>query len=715
MSKSHSVILALAASALPAIVAAQSSSLLDERAAGLIRRELSGVEAKRYVVRLTAWDRISASPGFHDAAVWLLGQLKGLGITDAELERYAAEQPARYRKGAPSPLPRWLVRTAELRVVEPFEHLVASYEQLPITLARYSRPASVTAELVDVGRGTSPDHYDGLDVRDKLVLATGFSSTVENLAVGRYGAVGVVVSGGESYNVHKGWGYPHMVTWQVLAPRPVDGREPTFAFSISAAEGERLRRELRAGQRLLASVLIDAELAAGAQEVVTAVIPGTSRGEEEILLLSHIDHVRPSANDNASGSGLLLEIARTLHRLIDAGLIEPPARTIRFLWMTEGAGTYAFFDAHPDLADRVIAAINLDMVGEGPHPGNGPFNIRRPPDSMPSYFLDVVTNLTRWLDGVPLRVPTGSDSVMNVRVKPWSPDSDHYILNDGALAIPTVFLHSGPDPFHHTNLDAPDKVDPTNLERAGIVAAGAAYLLATASEAEARRIAWEVLAEGGGRLAEAAREGLALLGSVRGDQLTEAYWLAERKLVHYGARERSTLRAVGELANGLDAHLEDLSAAVDRQLEALGGALAQAYETLAGKPPGERPLDADERAAAGLVPRRARRLLNERWRDELLQGRVEETDREWLEDLGRRLPYSYIRIPELLNFMDGKRSLLDIRDALSAEAFDFGLDAQGVGRVEDFSLDSRRIPMSDLLRLVQILERYGLVALERRL
>ncbi len=714
MTGSRSAILALAAAALPAVAAAQSSSLLDERVAGLIHRELSGVEAKRYVVRLTAWDRISASPGFHDAAVWLLAQLKDLGITNAELERYDADQPSRYRRGSPYPLPRWVVRAAELRVVEPFEHLVASYEQVPITLARYSRPASVTAELVDVGRGTSPDDYDGLDVRGKLVLATGFSSAVEALAVGRYGAAGVVVSGGESYNVHKGWGYPQMVTWQVLGPRPVDGREPTFAFSISASEGERLRRDLRAGRRLRVSALIDAELAPGAQEVVTAVIPGASRSEEEILLLAHIDHVRPSANDNGSGSGLLLEIARTLHRLIDAGLIEPPARTIRFLWMTEGAGTYAFFDAHPDLPDRVVAAINLDMVGEGPHPGNGPFNIRRPPDSVPSYFLDVVTNLIRWLDGVPLRAPTGSDSVMNVRVKPWSPDSDHYILNDGALAIPTVFLHSGPDPFHHTNLDAPDKVDPTNLERAGIIAAGAAYLLATAGETEARRIAWEVLAEGTGRLAGAAREGLALLGSVREDQLTEAYWLAERKLVHYGVRERSALRAVSELAGGLDPHVEDLAAAVDRQLEAMGGALAQAYETLTGEPPGARPLDADELAAADLVPRRARRLLNERWRDELLQEGVEETDREWIEDLRRRLPYSYIRIPELLNFMDGKRSLLDIRDALSAEAFDFGLDAHGVGRVEDFSLDSRRIPMSDVLRLVRILERHGLVAVERR-
>ena len=714
MTGSRSAVLALAASVLPALAAAQSSSLLDERIAGLIHRELSGVEAKRYVVRLTAWDRISASPGFRDAADWLLGELKDLGVANAELESYGPEQPTRYRVGAPSPLPRWLVRAAELRIVEPFEHLVASYEQLPISLARYSRPASVTAELVDVGGGASPDHYDGLDVRGRLVLSTGFSSAVEALAVGRYGAAGVVVSGGESYNVHKGWGYPHMVTWQVLAPRPVDGREPTFAFSISAAEGERLRRELRAGRRLLARVLIDAELTAGAQEVVTAVIPGTSPGDEEILLLAHIDHVRPSANDNASGSGLLLEIARTLRHLIDAGEIEPPARTIRFLWMTEGAGTYAFFEAHPDLADRVIAAINLDMVGEGPHPGNGPFSIRRPPDSVPSWFLDVVTNLTRWLDGVPLKAPTGSDSVMNVRVKPWSPDSDHYILNDGALAIPTVFLHSGPDPFHHTNLDAPDKVDPTNLERAGIIAAGAAYLLATAGEAEARRIAWEVLAEGTGRLAGAAREGLALLGSVPGDQLTEAYWLAERKLVHYAAREQGALRSVSELADGLDPHLEDLAVAVDRQVEALAGALAHAYETRAGGPPGVRPLDADERAAASLVPRRARPLLNERWRDELLREDVGETDREWLEDLSRRLPYSYIRIPELLNFMDGERSLLDIRDALSAEAFDFGLDAHGVGRVEDVSLDSRRIEMSDVLRLVRILERHGLVALERR-
>lgn len=696
-------------------VFAQPPSLLDDPIAERILRELSGVEAKRYVVRLTAWDRIPASPGFERAGEWLREELQSLGIPQVKIESYGPDAPHPFRKTATS-LPRWVVHRAELKVIEPFEHLVASYDQLPISIARYSRPASLTAELVAVGKGTDATDYEGRDVHGKVVLATGFSSAVEEAAVGRHGAAGVVVSGGESYSIHKGWGYPQMVTWQVLTPRLSQEREPTFAFSISSEEGERLRRELEAGRQLTVRVDIDAEIEPAPQEIVTALIPGTDSGDEEVLLLAHLDHVRPSANDNASGSALLLEIARTLQHLIAGGQIAPPKRSLRFLWMTEGAGTYGYVNAHPEVRERVVAAINLDMVGEWPLPGMGPLNVRRPPDSLPTYFLDVVRSFVRYLDSVPVRAPTGSDGLINVRDKPWSPDSDHYILNDGALGIPTVFLHVGPDPFHHTNLDAPDKVDPTTLERIGFIAAAASYLVASAGDEEAARIANEVFSEGAARLARAAGEELAMTGAVDPDYLDETYWLAERRLSAYRHREQeavsSVLHLVGD-AEDLTRRLQLLVAGLESQEATFRSALASTYEARHGSPPGPRPLDPAEATAALLRPVRLGGWLNERWRDEIDDQRLAPGDRDWLADFTSRLPFSYIRIPELLNFMDGERSLLEIRDALAAETFDFGLDVQGVGTRLDRSLDARRIAMADVLKLTEIFERCGMVRMER--
>jgi Zn-dependent M28 family amino/carboxypeptidase len=41
--------------------------------------------------------------------------------------------------------------------------------------------------------------------------------------------------------------------------------------------------------------------------------------EEEIAFSCHLDHQRPGANDNASGCVTILEVARTLQKLIAEG------------------------------------------------------------------------------------------------------------------------------------------------------------------------------------------------------------------------------------------------------------------------------------------------------------------------------------------------------------------------------------------------------------
>ncbi len=57
--------------------------------------------------------------------------------------------------------------------------------------------------------------------------------------------------------------------------------------------------------------------------MVTATIPGADaklKGEE-IAFSCHLDHQRPGANDNASGCVTILEVARTLQKLIGEGEI----------------------------------------------------------------------------------------------------------------------------------------------------------------------------------------------------------------------------------------------------------------------------------------------------------------------------------------------------------------------------------------------------------
>ena len=61
--------------------------------------------------------------------------------------------------------------------------------------------------------------------------------------------------------------------------------------------------------------------------------------EEEIAFSCHLDHQTAGANDNASGCVTILEVARTLQKLIAEGKLARPARTIRFIWPPEIEGT----------------------------------------------------------------------------------------------------------------------------------------------------------------------------------------------------------------------------------------------------------------------------------------------------------------------------------------------------------------------------------------
>jgi hypothetical protein len=68
-----------------------------------------------------------------------------------------------------------------------------------------------------------------------------------------------------------------------------------------------------------------------------------------------------------------------------------------------------------------------------------------------------------------------------------------------------------------------------------------------------------------------------------------------------------------------------------------------------------------------------------------------------------------MRIPALLNHMDGQRSLLEVRDRVASEYFDFLEGNEYAGRHEDISLEYRRIPIEGVLELLTILKKGGLV------
>ena len=98
---------------------------------------------------------------------------------------------------------------------------------------------------------------------------------------------------------------------------------------------------------------------------MVATLPGTTRPEDIYIVGAHFDSVNnPGADDNASGSATLLEVARAA-----ASLKERPRRTLVFAWFAgEELGLLGaeHFASHPPAGlGTCRAVLNVDMVGTG--------------------------------------------------------------------------------------------------------------------------------------------------------------------------------------------------------------------------------------------------------------------------------------------------------------------------------------------------------------
>ena len=393
---------------------------------------LSGELAKEHVIEITRHHRIQGSRGFRDAAQYVLGALRGYGFGESEawVESYPSDGKVVYQTWqSPS---GWDITGAELRMLEPYEERIVGYPEIAMSVITYSNPGDVTAELVWVGSGTRDADYEGKDVRGKLVLATGYGGAVHRLAVLKYGAAAVVCF----LDDERARDYPDMLQYTGMWPRTDELERVTFGFNLTNRQGTKLRDLVLAGRKVvLRGRVAGTGLEPFFLDVVVATIPGADSLAGELVFSAHLDHPKESANDNASGSAALLDIARTIRDLIDQGRLPRPRRTLRFLWVPEWYGTMAYIDKHPELAGpalggRVLLNLNLDMVGEHLELLHSRLVLTRSPASFPSAVNDVVANVAEMVAGMAIGTPRGSQSAMNWRMTPYSGGSDHMMFID---------------------------------------------------------------------------------------------------------------------------------------------------------------------------------------------------------------------------------------------------------------------------------------------
>lgn len=477
----------------PIVLHAQKPPLLPENQVAALAQELSGETAKRNLEGIARNHRQRGSRGFHAAAELVAERARTYGLSNVEILTFPADGKIFY--GTQRSRQPWDADSAELWELRKSKSddkwtpatLMASYEAMPITLAEDSESADVTADLVDVGNGAAESDYSGKGVRGKIVLVAAQPGAVQPLAVDKFGAAGII-----SYAQNQRtawWGEDeNLIRWGHLESFP---NTKTFAFMVSLKTARALRERLARGEAIRLHAVVRAGQHPGNYEVVTATIPGADPKlkDEEIAFSCHLDHQRPGANDNASGCATILEVARTLQKLIVEEKLPRPARTLRFIWPPEIEGTTVLLNAKPEFARHIKAVVHMDMVGGGPET-KAIFHVTRGPLSLPSFVHDVAEAFAAFVNEqtqkfaatglaeYPLVAPEGGKEPLRAEFTPFTMGSDHDVYQDSSFRIPAIYLNDWPDRYIHTNFDSAANIDPTKLKRAAFIGAASGYFLA---------------------------------------------------------------------------------------------------------------------------------------------------------------------------------------------------------------------------------------------
>ncbi len=481
---------ALIAAALAVPASPGEPPLLDEGAVAALASELSGTTARETVQELTRHHRMRGSRGFRAAAEAIRDRALTYGL-EATIVELPADGEVFY--GTQRSRPPWDAEFAELWELreadgEWVDNLrVASWDERPITLAQDSASGEATANLVDVGAGTSPADYEGKDVAGQLVLTSSQPGAVSGLALER-GAAGIVSYAQNQRSAW--WGEDrNLVRWGHLDTFPPP---PTFAFMVTVNQAQAWRGRLARGERVRLRAEVRSGQHPGAYSIPMAVLPGADPevAGEEVVFSCHLDHQRPGANDNASGCATILEVARAISKLVREGKLAPPRRTLRFVWPPEIEGTIALLNARPEIAERAKAVIHLDMVGGRADVTKSIFHVTRSPASLPTFVNDVAEAFGRFVNeesythsaggeaDYPLVDPEGTRQALLARMASFSAGSDHQVWAEGSFRVPAIYLNDWPDRYIHTHADQVSNIDPTKLLRAAFIAGASGYYLA---------------------------------------------------------------------------------------------------------------------------------------------------------------------------------------------------------------------------------------------
>lgn len=647
-------------------------TILEPRVLRSLINEVSGALQMHHIMELGGYPRDRQADeylGTYFETQYIYDRAVEYGFSDVRIERW------------PSTSPLWDGQMGELWMVEPEERLVISYRDITTALAPNSSSGEWTGELVFVGEGNRDSDYEGKDIKGNFVLTSGSPRRMYNLAVKKYGAAGLL-----SYStISHPFEIPDKITWNSLptgggfmgmGQQDTTPPPEAFGFNLSPRIGQELLslyNRMQGRRKIIMKAVVKAEEQDADNELVTALIPGDGSTDEEIVLTAHLFEGvhKQGACDNFSGCAAIMEAGRALIKLIEEGKVSRPARHLRFLWVPEISGTFLYLIRFPEETEKMVANINLDMVGEDVYKNLNSLRLYQNLRSRVHCIDDIGAALFEWMERInsenqSVVDPTGSQAPFYYDIMPFGSGSDHIVFQMQDFKIPVAFFNNWPDMGYHTSHDRPGMADATQLKRSAILCAAMAVAAGGGRESDVVRIGSECLGRSLGRVHRRAAGELKMLATIPDSLFVEQYRDARYILQAQKSQELQSIASLRMFAagdGGAEKYVDDLLKTLDNAEPVAVRSLEAGYRALCS-----------DRGLRVVMPKKSR-LENEMSRlipEDVRKPLPKEGDmmglfarfmgpRVRVEGIGRNQGM------ELRYFIDGKRSMLDIRNGVSAE------------------------------------------------
>jgi len=475
-------------------VSASSSPPAVSRLFDAVRPAYSGDRALSTVAFVEQRWRWPGNRGFDESIDHVAEQLRAAGYVDEKAAKPTDRLTFRIEQ-RPMSGPAWDPLDASLTIVgSPAPLLRWATNRNMLAVNSSSTPeGGVEAEVVSVGNGDN-GAFDRVSVAGNVVFGDMPVGRLSNEARKR-GAIGVLGYSMPAYTQPE----THRTSIQ-FSSISADTAAKVWGLLLSYEAREALQRALAAGP-VRVRVMTRSRFSRSVERTVIADVHGSTKPNERFVFSAHVQE--PGANDNASGVGAQVEMARVVSSLVQAGTVDP-RRSVTFIWGNEIQQTRDYL-ADASRAATVKWGLSLDMVGEDTQKTGGTFLIEKMPDPS-AVWTRGDDHHTKW-GGRPLTVDQLRPHFFNdfvlrrcldqaavtgwvVRTNPFEGGSDHVPFLDAHK--PGVLFWHFTDVYYHTDGDRLPNVSPRELANVGVSALVSALTLASADGATARALVAEL-------------------------------------------------------------------------------------------------------------------------------------------------------------------------------------------------------------------------------